>query len=222
MSSVFTSTVELLKSLRVADEAVLVAFSGGKDSLVVLDLCSRVFSRVVAFYMYFVPGLSFIEEQLAAASKRWSCEILQYPHRSFIDAIKGGVFCNNYHSFDDLPSWKPKDIYNLVSMDTGIKLVCTGAKEADFWQRKSMLKKEILPGVHPLQKWNKFDVMAYLKHHNIPLPECSGRMATGVDLSAPSILWLHDTHRSDFEKLCEWFPYAEAVVKRREFYGISS
>lgn len=33
------------------------------------------------------------------------------------------------------------------------------------------------------------------------------------------VLWLHDDYPDDFALLCAHFPYARAVVKRREFYG---
>jgi hypothetical protein len=61
--------------------------------------------------------------------------------------------------------------------------------------------------------------LSYLKINNIPLPDSSGKNATGVDLSTPSILWLHDKYPDDFKKLLQFFPYAGAAVQRREYYG---
>jgi hypothetical protein len=63
-------------------------------------------------------------------------------------------------------------------------------------------------------------VLAYLKINGIPVPDSSGGQATGVDLSTPSILWLYDNHPEDFQKLLQYFPLAEAAIKRRDEYGV--
>ena len=43
-----------------------------------------------------------------------------------------------------------------------------------------------------------------------------------TNLSTPALLWLHDYHPDDFQKLLRFFPYAEAVVKRRDWYDIAA
>lgn len=78
MPSAFTETSRILQEQARKHPAVLVSFSGGKDSLAVLDLCCRAFNHVVAFYMYLVPGLRHIEERLEWAKAKYGIEILQY------------------------------------------------------------------------------------------------------------------------------------------------
>ena len=63
-------------------------------------------------------------------------------------------------------------------------------------------------------------MLAYLQRQGIPIPESDGRNASGVGLSTPFLLWLYDHHPDDFRKLCDFFPYAEAVPKRREWYNV--
>jgi 3'-phosphoadenosine 5'-phosphosulfate sulfotransferase (PAPS reductase)/FAD synthetase len=74
--------------------------------------------------------------------------------------------------------------------------------------------------VYPVKKWMKADILAYLNANGIPIPKSDGSNASGVDLSSVAILWLHDNHPHDFERLCAWFPFARAVVYRRAYFGV--
>ena len=58
-------------------DSVIVAFSGGKESVVTLDLCSRYFKNIKAFFMYIVPDLSFQERTLEWYEKRYQIEIMR-------------------------------------------------------------------------------------------------------------------------------------------------
>lgn len=205
-------------------DGVLVSFSGGKESLVTLDLCSRAFQgkRIVCFFMYFVPDLRCCEEQLDYGRKRYGVEILYYPHWSVVGALKYGVYSPNHISKDKIPNdYHLADIYSLARQDTGLKLVANGIKKADSeFRRKNTAAFQRKDVYCPLKNWNKLHVLAYLGHHKIPLPKSSGRSATGVDLSVPSLCWVHDNYPDDFEKILQWFPYATAAIARREFFGV--
>lgn len=219
------TTIEELKKLGSNHESIVVFYSGGKDSLCIVDLCTKFFKKVICVFMYFVPGLNVIEKQLQYARDRWNVKILQYPHWILIQALKTGAYCNSHISFNKFPDLKLRDIYNIVKSDTGINLIATGAKEADGTWRKYNLHctdgyNDI---IYPIKKWNKFDVLYYLRKNDIPLPDSNerdGRGNTGIDLSASSVLWLHDKYHSDYLKLLEYFPFAECIIKRREYYGI--
>ena len=102
MANVFTDTSRLLARYAEQHESILVSFSGGKDSLVCLDLCTRAFKRVVCYFMYFVKDLECCEQQLQYARDRWGVEILQYPHWILFRCLKNGVYCNNHISFDQI------------------------------------------------------------------------------------------------------------------------
>lgn len=222
MAGVVQETLQILADGARKSDAILVGYSGGKDSLAVLDLCVRSFKRVECFYMYLIPGLRCIEEMLDYARQRWGVTIHQFPHWVLQKFVTSGVFCNNHYSLDDLPEWKLKDVYNFACIETGIPLIATGAKRADsLWRKRSLSTSAFDDVIYPIVGWNKFDVVSYLKARAIPLPNSSGRSATGVDLSTPSILWLHDNYPDDFARLCEVFPYAEAVIHRRTWYGVT-
>lgn len=216
------STIAEINKAKEHTDSILCSYSGGKDSLITLDLCVKNFRTVKCFFMYFVKGLESTDNALEYARQRWGIEILQYPHWILSSAIGGGCFCNCPSSLDKMDMLTLKDIYSIVRHDTGIQWIATGAKKSDsMWRRRNFyLTRNWVNIMHPVKEWNKFDVMAYLKLNNIPVPDSSNRAATGIDLSTPSLLWLHDSHPDDFKKLLKIFPFAEAVIKRREYYDI--
>lgn len=213
-------TLAELAKARERFDSVIVSYSGGKDSLAVMDMCVRTFKRVDAFMMEFVPGLSLTDAAIEYAEKRWSIRVRRMIHWVTVRAIAEGCFCDT--------NWKKMvakmsltDVYVQARLDTGLDLIATGAKRADgIWRRRVMNSSKNLGNVIcPIAGWQKAHVLAYLKLQGIPIPKNEGSNANGVDLSTPSLLWLHDNHPDDFKKLCEVFPYAEAVIWRRTFYG---
>ena len=215
-----TTAAEIAKRSQKTSEC-LVAFSAGKDSLVVLDMACRAFKSVVAFYLYLVPGLRVIEDRLEAAAERWKVEILQYPHWIMVHDIKANIYCPKVPAFDSVTVPKPADVYAMIREETGIRLIITGDKKADFVARRAVIKREKDDPelFRPIADWRNEEVLAYLGHHGIPIPDAN-RDCSGIDLRTDSLLWLHDNYPDDFKELCRTFPFALAVVKRRELYGV--
>ncbi len=219
--TVLNDALDVLQKARATSGAVLVGYSGGKDSLVVLDMARREFERVECFFMYLIEGLECVEDQLDLARRRWGVTIRQYPHWVLANALRTGAYCNNHMSLEDL-DWKLSDVWALALAEADCKFLLTGAKASDsMWRRRNMTTAVRPDVLTPLKTWNKLDVLGYLRARGIPLPDSSGKNATGVDLSTPSVLWLHDQHPADFRRLCEVFPYVESIVWRRKWYGIS-
>ena len=222
MLSIFEQTINRLNALAEVNDKILISFSGGKDSLIVLDLCSKTFKKVTCFFMYLIPGLGHIERQLQCAEKKYGVEILQYPHWLLSRLLKNGIYCNNHHCFDNLPALSPNDIYSIARYETGINLIATGQKKSDnLFRRRNLLNADnILDLIHPLKDWNKYDVLSYMRIHDILLPQTYKGQVTGADLTTKSLLWLYDTYPKDFRKLTRIFPYARTVVYRRKWYDI--
>lgn len=185
-----------------------------------MDLAVRSFDHVEGFFMYLVPGLECVEIALDDARKRWGVEIRQYPHWIAAKLIRSALYCDFGLERDPVPEWKLNDIYALAIQESGIPFILTGAKRADSgWRRRFMATNYKESIRNPIASWHKYDVLGYLKARNIPEPPSSGKSATGIDLSVPAVLWLHDTFPDDFKRLCSVFPYAEAIIWRRKFYG---
>lgn len=217
--SIVDETLSILRDARERSDSVLVSFSGGKDSLVVMDMCLRVFKRVEAFFMYLVPGLECVERPAMEAAARFGVKLHMTPHWISFRLLQSGVFCFNPPSRDDWPDVKLRDVYTMLREDTGIPLIATGAKRADSLWRKRHLDstKGWTEVINPVVAWSKHEIVAHLTARGIPLPpKGDSGDGAGADLSTPAVLWMHDHHHDDYKLLEEHFPFVGAIVKRRE------
>jgi phosphoadenosine phosphosulfate reductase len=214
-------TIKKLQGIAQKRDTVICAFSGGKDSLVCLDLCCRTFKNVIPFFMYFIPGLECCEIMLRYAEDRWGVKVLQYPHWLLTRVIRNGIYCKpTKKDFAGLPEFTTHDIYKIVMQDTGVRCLVTGAKDSDsMWRRRYFTITKMPELVFPIKAWNKFDVVSYLKRRDIPIPQSSGAAAGGVDLSTGSLLFLYKNYPRDFARIRECFPFIDAVIYREKWYG---
>lgn len=224
MASVFLEAAQVLKPWAAKFDTCLVGYSGGKDSLVISELCSRAFRKVVGFYLWFIPGLRCIEEQLEFARQRWKMEILQYPAVGYLSRkLTSSQYGPHWYTREEYDGGKIPDQAIRVMEETGIGVCVLGMKNADHINRKTALRrqeKKYQNVINPLKSWRKLDVLAYLKTCNIPIPPSDGRVSGSIDLTTYSLLWLHQFYPDDFEKMERWFPYIRAVVLRKQLYDI--
>lgn len=221
-------TLALLEGAARSHKRIVVAYSGGKDSIATLDMCIKTFGKenVDCFFMYLIPGMECVERELDRARQRWGVRIRQYPHWILHKLLTNGAYGTAWFQRDDIQlfEWKLQSIYAVAMADSGATIIGHGAKKSDSRWRKKQLgtwgKQDYM--LYPLIGWRKPDVLAYLQINKLWVPDSSGTNATGIDLTPPSLLWLHDNHPNDFAKLAVPFPYIWAVVYRRKFYGVSA
>jgi len=213
--------MEALKSAAQKYSRALVSFSGGKDSLVVLDMSLRTFEHVEAIYMYFVPNLQFMDERLAEASRRFGVKIHQYPSFDFYNQLRAGTYSFEWFEREKLPELHHDDIYGAAMKELDFQVLVSGHKQSDFMFRRLNLGRNAsnISLLYPIASWSRFDVLSYLKARDIPVPSGANALTNSVDLSPINLLWLYDHFPADFKRLCEFFPFAQAVVERRNFYG---
>ena len=211
-----------IKTQASVTDSVIVGFSGGKDSIVTLDLCLKYFKRVVPFFMYLVPDLEFQEKMLKHYENRYGIEILRIPHFECSDFLKYGSF-----TIPDLDVniVTINDTYAFLREQTGIHWIAAGERCADSIVRNAMIKKsgsiDFKRGrFYPLAYWSKNEVLQYIKFHKLYLsPEqkkigFSFRSLAGNELSV-----IKELYPKDYEKILKVYPFAGAGVKRFEEYG---
>ncbi len=201
---------------------VIVSFSTGKDSCVVMDLCARFFDRIAPFFMYPCPGLSFQEKSLRWYERKYGVEIIRLPTFGMSTMMRYGAFREPDY---DVPIISVSDIYDYVRNKTGIYWVCGGERIADSTVRRAMIKSTGSVAVksgkfYPVAYWRKRDILDYMRVKKLYLGEDSKVFGasyhgwTGKTLLTAKRRW-----PDDFEKIKRLYPLVEVVVRREEFYG---
>ena len=201
---------------------VIVAFSGGKESAATLDMCSRYFDRVAAFFLYICPNLSFQERQLEWYESRYGVDIIRLPHPMCSEFMRYGVF----RDFDpNVPIIGINDVYSHVRRLTGMQWVAAGERIDDSIVRRAMIKHSGTVDAkrgrfYPVANWSKADIMRYIKLHNLRQGNDSRVLGFSFRGLEGRQLWAIKKHfPEDYEKLKALYPFCEGAVVRYERYG---
>lgn len=206
---------------RVTD-SVIVGFSGGKDSIVTLDLCFKYFKRVVPFFMYLVPDLEFQEQMLRRYEERYNTEIIRLPHFETSEFLKYGSFTMADWNVDIVGI---NDTYEYLRQTTGIHWIAAGERCADSIVRNAMIKKsgsiDYKRGrFYPIAYWKKREVLGYIKYKKLYLsPEQKSLGFSFRSLAGSELAVIKQLYPKDYEKILQVYPFAEAGVIRFEKYG---
>lgn len=211
-----------LKTQSRVTDSVIVGFSGGKDSIVTLDLCFRYFKRVVPFFMYLVPGLEFQEKMLRWYENKYKTEIIRIPHFEVSEFLKYGSFTLYDQNVDVVGI---TDTYEYIRQKTGIHWIAAGERCADSIVRNAMIKQsgsiDYKRGrFYPIAYWKKNDVMQYIKLRRLYLsPEQKKLGFSFRSLSGNELAVIKEHYPDDYKKILRVYPFAGAAVERFEKYG---
>lgn len=220
---VVNSSYAIFEELKNITNSVIVSFSTGKDSLVLLDLCKKYFDNIYVYFMYIVKGLEYFENKIKYAEERFNVKIKQYPHPELSRYLRNGV-C----TFDayETPKISYLDIMNCVKQDFNCEWIGYGWKKTDSLQRRGYLSTLRLDGIndksktfYPISQWNDNMIKTYLKHNNIIIPKTNKIGQFEVNLTYNSLKFMKDNYNNDYNKILKQFPFAEAIIKRKEIYG---
>ena len=209
-----------IKTASAVSDSVIVSFSGGKESVVVLDMCMRHFEHVAAFHMYQFPHLSFTDEQIDWYESRYpGLDIIDLPHPNLSSNMHYGAY-RPYNP--DVPLIGFNDVCNYVRWATGIHWIAAGERISDSLVRRAMIKHSgtvdtVRGRFYPVANWNKADITRYIKVHKLRIGRDSRAMGysfPGLEQEAMTGLKRH--FPKDYERVASWFPAIEAAVFRQE------
>lgn len=213
------SAREVLSIIRSQSDRVGVAFSAGKDSHCVLDLARQIFPEpdaVEAFYLWRVPELEVIRRLLARVERRYRIKVHTLPHFDLYRCFRHAVLQPHWSGLDRVQRVDMTDIETRFRADSGVDWILYGWRRNDSRSRALIISQTAridwkARRAYPIGHWRRQDVLNYLRQNRITRPPTFGRREQGgVDFHPATLNYLRERFPTDYAKLLEMFPYAEA------------
>lgn len=213
---------QVIAGIRQKADTCIIMCSLGKDSIVTLDMVYPHFDKVICVFMYFVRGLSHIDNWIRwVKSKYPKVEFMEVPHWNLTYILRGGLYC--------VPNPKVKllklaDVIKAIRLKTGAYYTFLGMKKADGMNRNLMLKGYEAQGyendglVYPLASWTQKDVKAYMKMKRLPQPVLYGNKASnGLGFNVDCFRWMQEHYPQDLQKIYKVFPMSERILWEEDY-----
>lgn len=220
-----TVLFDAIKTQSKVTDSVIVAFSGGKESVVTLDLCFKYFKHVYPYWLYVTkPYLSFQEKTLQWYENKYEVEITRLPHFTLSEYFHYGSFRGGNLKF---PLYGINEVYEYMRYKTGCGWIAAGERISDSLIRRAMIKHSSSIDVqrgrfYPVAYWNKDDIIKYIKFHKLYLGwdnktfGHSFALFEGKDMSI-----LKHARPKDYDIILNLYPFSDATAQRYEMYGIA-
>jgi len=208
-------------------DSVIVQFSTGKDSLALLDLCSKRFERIECYFMYWVRDLSFQRATLEWAEKHYGISIYQVPHFELSAVMSNQSLAWFRPSYPELRATKVRDLEDHVRrhFNNEITWIASGERKQDSLERRAMLSESGPWDVkrlhhYPLSEWSTRQVWHYLRVNRIPIPgEYSFLHRSWMGFIGEDLAGIAKHYPDDYRKILDVFPFADSIRVRYELYG---
>lgn len=220
-------SADIRAELAGAGRPVLLAFSCGKDAIASWIALADSGVEVVPYYLYYLPGLQFVEATLDRMEQQLGRRIHRYPHPSLYRWLNGLVFQAPERiatiEAARLPEPTYQQLVDLIRRDLNMPAdtwVADGVRSADsIVRRMSIIRHGPMKAkgrkVSVIWDWRKAEVMARIADAGIALPpdyEWFGRSFDGIDYRFLEPLSRHSP--ADYRRILDWFPLADLELVR--------
>lgn len=218
-----------LTAIKEQTDTVLLSFSRGKDSLAAWCYLRDAGLRVVPFHMELIPGLGFVEKSLRYYEDFFGVHIYRVIHPNLYHWIRTAAFqpASRLGVIDrlGLPQFDYADVNRGVARTAGLPedtWCAVGTRSVDSPIRRMSIARtgplnEKRRTFMPIFDMRKAELIGLLSKHGVKLPEdyaIWGRSFDGIDYRFLSPMRRH--YPDDFQKICDWFPWAKTELARRE------
>lgn len=217
----YAETIEIIKKAIEVDgddAAVLFYSAGGKDGIVLLDLLSKFYKKVICVYMYLIPNLSHTDKYILWAKKNYNTEIIALPHYQRTIMKKNGFYCI---PIDEDGFYSQREVEDFVRTKLNKKIIYNGMKGVDGYMKRMRLKMYAKNGYRnnqgvcfPLANWTNKECMRYIKSKMLIEPFSYDRTngSQGLVLKIKELLYLRENYRCDYDKILKDFPFCEKII----------
>jgi len=220
---------QVVAELKADNRPVLLSFSAGKDAVATWLHLRSAGIEVVPFYLYYFPGLEFVEAGLAYYEQFFGQKIHQMPHPSLHRWLNNFVFVAPWQKKiimeADLPNFTYEDVEQALREDLGLHqetIVCNGVRAADSPNRRSALKSggsliRAKRKAMPVWDWKIEKLKTEFLKAEVKLTvdyKLFGRSFDGMDYRFLKPIKEHFPR--DYERILEWFPLADIDIFRAE------
>lgn len=200
---------------RLKGEPVILSFSGGKDSIVMLDIAMRHHVKLLTVvYGQFAERIPSRESLLKHYEQRYGVQI----HRRI-----------SWYG-ESARTGKPvrqRDTYAQWRREFNVSWIAEGIKPTDSIVRNALLKKADkginvkMLSAYPLYRWYDRAVMAYIRQNKLILPpEYQSNVKHDLsNMTVESLIWTKHNLPADYECVVTQYPWMLDRIAHRELYA---
>lgn len=194
-------------------KSVIVFFSTGKDSVVLLDLCHKYFENIKAVYLYYVPELRYKNKILKLYEDRYNIKIEQCPQYDVSKILK-----KHSISGKNIQTIKPVDLEIFLREKFNAEYCAYGYKMQDSVFRGGILNdKNCINGInqrekriYPLTRWSHKEIFEYIKKEKLPLSFEYDYGFRDINIfSGDALEFIKEKSPDDYRKIIKFYPFLE-------------
>lgn len=230
----YSNSAELCEQMSRKCDTALLAFSTGKDSIASWLQMRKYFKRIIPFYKYHVPGLKFVEENLAYYEDFFGCHIYRLPSPALfrwltycvhqpperVKYIEENLLVFNYddETVTDILRYQ-LGLSDDVYVGVGVRMADSPMRRVNIRSHGAVNHKR--QSFYPIYDWVKADIIREIDAVGIKLPVDYRYFGNTFDgITYKYLRPMREHFPEDYQTLLKWFPLAELEFVR--FEGIDS